>query len=142
MHPTPTRRVAPSPARSPARSPTRSPARSAARSATRSAARSATRSAARSAAFSEHARSSLAVLWNVQRLGEKLVEAIIRDFPESERALGSVSMLTAAQIAHVGQIHLRGCALYQQELQNALAVANREGEDARREERMRIWGYA
>ena len=28
------------------------------------------------------------------------------------------------------------------ELANALAGANRDGEEARREERLRIWGYA
>ena len=49
--------------------------------------------------------------------------------------------LTASQIIHIAQLHLKGVVLYQQELGNALAVANREGEDARREERMRIWGY-
>ena len=32
--------------------------------------------------------------------------------------------------------------MYQTELGNALAQANREGEEARREERLRIWGYA
>jgi len=77
-----------------------------------------------------------------KKLGEKLIEAIQRDFPAAERAFGSLPALTAAQIQHVGQIHLKGVALYQQELGNALAVANREGEEARREERMRIWGYA
>ena len=46
--------------------------------------------------------------------------------------------LTASQIIHISQLHLKGVVLYQQELGNALAVANREGEDARREERMQI----
>ena len=32
--------------------------------------------------------------------------------------------------------------LYQHGLGSALANANREGEDNRREERLRIWGYA
>ena len=43
---------------------------------------------------------------------------------------------------HVGRVHLSGLVLYQNELGNALANANREGEEARREERLRIWGYA
>ena len=43
---------------------------------------------------------------------------------------------------HVGRVHLSGLVLYQTELGNALAAANREGEEARREERLRIWGYA
>jgi hypothetical protein len=68
-----------------------------------------------------------------------IIEAIARDFAEDERRLGS-ALLTAAQIAHVGQIHLKGVISYQQELGDALAVANREGEEARKEERMRIWG--
>jgi len=68
-----------------------------------------------------------------------IIEAIARDFAEDERRLGSV-LLTAAQLAHVGQIHLKGVISYQQELGDALAAANREGEEARKEERMRIWG--
>ena len=54
----------------------------------------------------------------------------------------SLQCLTAAQIVHVGQLHLKGVIAYQQEIGNALAIANRDGEEARREERMRIWGYA
>ena len=73
-----------------------------------------------------------------KKLGEKLIEAVQRDFPAGERAFGSLPALTAAQIQHVGQIHLKSVALYQQEFGNALAVANLEGEEARREERMRI----
>lgn len=77
-----------------------------------------------------------------QKLGDKLIEAINRDFREPERKFGTLMSLTSAQIQHVASIHLKGMVMYQQELANALAVANREGEDARREERMRIWGYA
>jgi hypothetical protein len=43
---------------------------------------------------------------------------------------------------HVGRVQLSGLVLFQTELGHALANANREGEEARREERMRIWGYA
>ena len=54
----------------------------------------------------------------------------------------TLTCLTAAQLIHVGRVHLSGLSLYQIELANALADANREGEEARREERLRIWGYA
>ena len=54
----------------------------------------------------------------------------------------NLACLTAGQIQHVGRVHLSGLVLYQTELGNALAAANREGEEARREERLRIWGYA
>lgn len=33
------------------------------------------------------------------------------------------------------------CIMYQNELGNALANANRDGEEARKQERLRIWGY-
>ena len=77
-----------------------------------------------------------------KRLGEALVSAIQRDFNKPDQAFGSLPCLTPGQIVHVGTIHLKGVISYQQELGNALAVANRDGEEARREERMRIWGYA
>ena len=37
---------------------------------------------------------------------------------------------------------MKGSYMYANELANALAAANRDGEEARREERLRIWGYA
>ena len=54
----------------------------------------------------------------------------------------SLPGLTAAHIVHVSRVQLEAMVMYSSELGNALAVANKEGEDARREERMRIWGYA
>ena len=54
----------------------------------------------------------------------------------------SLKQIAASHIAHIASIHLKGVVTYQQELGNALAVANRDGEEARRQERMRIWGYA
>jgi len=78
----------------------------------------------------------------LKKLGDALVAGINRDFPKSEQAFGSLPCLTSGQIMHVGQLHLKGVVLYQQELANALAIANRDGEEARREERLRIWGYA
>jgi len=75
-------------------------------------------------------------------LGKALVTAIQREFAEPDRAFGSLPCLTAGHIIHVGKIHLNGLVMYQNELANALANANRDGEEARREERLRIWGYA
>ena len=54
----------------------------------------------------------------------------------------SLKGITTGHIAHIARIHLNGLIGYQTELGNALAAANRDGEEARREERMRIWGYA
>ena len=54
----------------------------------------------------------------------------------------NLDCVSTANIAHVGRIHLNGLVAFQTELGNALANANREGEEARREERLRIWGYA
>lgn len=50
--------------------------------------------------------------------------------------------VTPELIAELAHAHLRACVLYQNELSNALARANVEGEDARRQERLRIWGFA
>jgi hypothetical protein len=77
-----------------------------------------------------------------EQLGKALVAAIERDFEEPDRQFGTLTCLTAGQLIHVGRVHLNGLSLYQIELANALADANREGEEARREERLRIWGYA
>lgn len=54
----------------------------------------------------------------------------------------SINSLTAAQLLPIAREHLTGLFLYHNELGDALAIANREGEEARRQERMRIWGYA
>ena len=76
------------------------------------------------------------------QLGKALVGAIQRDFSEEDRRFGTLACLAAEHILHVGRIHLSGLVVYQTALGNALANANREGEEARREERLRIWGYA
>lgn len=54
----------------------------------------------------------------------------------------NLDSLSAGQITHISRVHLNGIVAYATELGNALANANREGEEARREERLRIWGYA
>ena len=78
-----------------------------------------------------------------EQLGKALVEAIVRDFDEADRGFGSLATgLRPENIVHVARIHLNGLIAYQSELGAALAIANRDGEDARREERLRIWGYA
>lgn len=77
------------------------------------------------------------------QVGRAIVEAVQRDFEEADRAFGSLKGgLRAENIVHVSRIHLNGLIAYQNELGTALAIANRDGEEARREERMKIWGYA
>ena len=76
------------------------------------------------------------------QLGQAVVDAIQRDFDVPDRAFGSLPALRSENIVHVARIHLNGLVAYQNELGAALTVANRDGEEARREERMRIWGYA
>ena len=76
------------------------------------------------------------------QVGTALVAAIVRDFEEPDRAFGSLPCLKPENIVHVSRVHLNGLIAYQSDLGAALAVANRDGEEARREERMRIWGYA
>jgi hypothetical protein len=76
-----------------------------------------------------------------QMLGKTLAEAVERDFEPEERNLGT-SPLTSAQIAAIARKHWNGLVTHQTELGNALGTANRDGEEARREERIRIWGYA
>ena len=50
--------------------------------------------------------------------------------------------LSAKDLVPIAKQHLKGLFLYHEELGEALATANREGEEARRQERLRIWGYA
>ena len=60
-----------------------------------------------------------------------------------ELAFGSLEGgLAPENIVHVARTHLKGLIAYQSELGTALAIANQDGEEARREERMKIWGYA
>ena len=80
---------------------------------------------------------------HLEKLGKALVAAIERDFGPDERAIGSLADgIEARHVVSLGRVHWNGLVLYQAELGNSLAAANREGEENRREERMRIWGYA
>ena len=79
---------------------------------------------------------------HIRQLASAISAAVKRDFPDELPAEASpLGALDEEQIRHVCQVHLRGLFLYQQELGNALACANRDGEEARRVERKRIWGY-
>jgi hypothetical protein len=77
-----------------------------------------------------------------EQLGKALVAAIQRDFEERDRAFGPLPCLGAAHIIQVSRLHVSALYRYQDNLGDALAEANRQGEEARREERLRIWGYA
>ena len=61
---------------------------------------------------------------------------------ERDRAFGPLPCLAANHIIQVSRLHVNSLFRYQDNLGDALAEANREGEEARREERLRIWGYA
>ena len=76
---------------------------------------------------------------HVKQLGAALVAAIGRDFAAPDRSIASLP-ITANVVKELAQAHLRACVLYQNELSNALARTNVEGEEARRKERMLIWG--
>ena len=62
-----------------------------------------------------------------------------RDFAAPHRSIASLP-ITANLVTELAQAHLRACVLYQNELSNSLR--KQEGEEARRQERMRIWGYS
>ena len=49
--------------------------------------------------------------------------------------------VTPTLVMELSRAHMDACIMYQNELGNALANANRDGEEARKQERMRIWGY-
>jgi len=74
-------------------------------------------------------------------VGAALVQALERDFAAAHRFVGA-RKVTSEIIAEITSEHHRSLVLFQNELSNALVVANREGEDARQAERMRIWGYS
>jgi len=69
-----------------------------------------------------------------------VMEAIERDFEPAHRRVGGLDIAEDV-LDQLISTHLRGCFLYQDELSNALAEANKEGEEARQQERLRIWGY-
>mmetsp|Transcript_39941 Transcript_39941/g.98886 ORF Transcript_39941/g.98886 Transcript_39941/m.98886 type:complete len:650 (-) Transcript_39941:374-2323(-) len=73
---------------------------------------------------------------------ESVLAATERDFAPEQRCIGGLKTLTAGQLLPMARDHLTALFLYHNELGDALATANREGEEARRQERLRIWGYA
>jgi hypothetical protein len=76
---------------------------------------------------------------HARRLGVALERALERDFSPDERCVASLP-ITSDLVAQLSLTHLSGCILYSQSLSNALAAANAEGQEARRRERVRIWG--
>jgi hypothetical protein len=52
------------------------------------------------------------------------------------------SSITVDELVEIAKHHLDAMYKYQTELGNALAAANRQGEENRRQERQRIWGYS
>ena len=71
-----------------------------------------------------------------------VLEAVSRDFPADKRKLSDqMESLRNPVLIDVAREHLRALFVYQNELGTALAIANRDGEEARRQERLRIWGY-
>ena len=76
------------------------------------------------------------------KLSAAVIEAVRRDFaPDQRRLSPEVAELTPQLLQDVAREHLRCLFLHQSELGSALAIANRDGEEARRQERLRIWGY-
>jgi len=74
-------------------------------------------------------------------IGTALAEALKRDFEPAQRCIGSREV-DAEIIVEISSTHLKSCIMYQSSLADALAAANRDGEEARQQERMRIWGYS
>ena len=62
--------------------------------------------------------------------------------PPPAPTLQADTLVTPAELVDISRAHLESMFMYHNELGNALANANREGEEARKEERMRIWGYS
>jgi len=73
-------------------------------------------------------------------VSKAIMEAIERDFEPAHRCIKSTP-ITAEVLEQYVATHLRACVMYQEELGNALAAANKDGEEARQQERLRIWGY-
>ena len=79
---------------------------------------------------------------HLQRTVSAILEATARDFPPEQRAIGSLPCLGAEHLLPIAREHLNALTLYCTELNDALARANMKGEEGRRQERLRIWGYA
>ena len=79
---------------------------------------------------------------HLKKLIKAVDDAVNRDFPPNQRSLSSeMPKLQLDVLTDVAREHLRSLFVYQNELGQALAIANRDGEEARRQERLRIWGY-
>jgi len=71
-----------------------------------------------------------------------VIDATERDFEPHHRVIGYHSSITVDELVEIAKHHLDAMYKYQTELGNALAAANRQGEENRRQERQRIWGYS
>lgn len=95
--------------------------------------------------------SSYEQMRHLMQLGPAILAALERDFPPLENGqtaspphkLGDAwRAISAEELTAVAQTHLDAMHGYHSGLEEALAKANREGEDNRRMERLAIWGYA
>jgi len=75
-------------------------------------------------------------------LAVAIVEAVQRDFNEGHAVLVRGVPLTTDLVERIVQAHMKGLYADHEDLKAALHAANMEGEEARKAERMRIWGYA
>ena len=80
-------------------------------------------------------------------LGVALSSALARDFSASELHAAASDPaaelpISARELSEVAQAHLEALLLYHCEITEALANASRDGEEARRAERQRIWGFS
>ena len=79
---------------------------------------------------------------HIKKLIKAIEKAVESDFPPNQRSLSAeMPRLQLDVLTEVSKEHLKSLFVYQEQLGQALAIANRDGEEARRQERLRIWGY-
>jgi tRNA U55 pseudouridine synthase TruB len=86
---------------------------------------------------------AVALQRHVKILAVSVLEAAQRDFNEGKPAVAVGSLVLSTELLE-GLIseHLKAAFAAYDELNGALTLANKEGEDARKAERTRIWGHA
>mmetsp|Transcript_20567 Transcript_20567/g.55409 ORF Transcript_20567/g.55409 Transcript_20567/m.55409 type:complete len:622 (+) Transcript_20567:133-1998(+) len=86
--------------------------------------------------------SAMAQQRHVKILAVSILEAVQRDFNHGKPLAIRGTQITTEALESVVQDHMNLLFSHHNDLNAALAIANKEGEEARKAERMRIWGHA
>ena len=78
---------------------------------------------------------------HLRALGAALCDALGRDFAPEQRRVGDLARLRPAHVEELARLQLGLQGVYQHRLDEALAMANAQGEEGRRREQLRLFGF-